>query len=284
MLEMAQVVDVHPESNSVDVVMMRTGRRIPGCQVLSPSAGSTFGFSGLTMPEIVGEKYEAIRSGKQDIYALVAIIGFEPIVLGFMYPQVSQMLFEERDKAIDRHVSDVYKTINKDGDVEFYHPSGSFIRIAVDAEHEDLTGKDYDKKWAIDKNTDKLVDFKVHIANSNGVQSSVLMTKDGRLVIETVADITINGGANVTVNSAENVTVNAQGDALVAAEGNISVEAGGDIGLSAGGDVNVSGGSLNVDANLAISGGSVTHSGKDIGKAHKHSGVTAGGAQTGAPV
>lgn len=284
MLEMAQVVEVHPESNSVDVVMMRTGRRIPGCQVLAPSAGTTFGLSGLTMPDITGDKYEAIRSGTQDIYALVAIVGTVPLVLGFLYPQVSEMLFEERDREIDRHVSDVYKTINKDGDFEFYHPSGAFVRIAVDTDHEDLTGKDYDKKWKISRNTDKLVDMRVEITNANGFQSSLLMTKDGNVELTTTSDVIVTAGANVSVNAQGNVVVSAAGDASVSADGNITVEAGGDIGLSAGGELNVSASSMNVAADVAISGGSVTHDGKDIGKSHKHAGVTAGGAQTGVPV
>ena len=34
---------------------------------------------------------------------------------------------------------------------------------------------------------------------------------------------------------------------------------------------------------VAITGGTVTHDGKDIGKTHKHTGVTPGGALTGVP-
>jgi len=35
---------------------------------------------------------------------------------------------------------------------------------------------------------------------------------------------------------------------------------------------------------VTISGGTVTHDGVAIGKTHKHSGVSAGGAETGNPV
>jgi phage baseplate assembly protein V len=47
----------------------------------------------------------------------------------------------------------------------------------------------------------------------------------------------------------------------------------------------VGGVSLQISSSgVAISGGSVSHDGKNVGKDHRHSGVQAGGAQTGAPV
>jgi phage baseplate assembly protein V len=43
-------------------------------------------------------------------------------------------------------------------------------------------------------------------------------------------------------------------------------------------------GNLTVKGNATFSGGSVTHGGKNIGKAHTHTGVQTGGGVTGAPV
>lgn len=43
-------------------------------------------------------------------------------------------------------------------------------------------------------------------------------------------------------------------------------------------------GATTIDGNATFSGSSVTHDGKNIGKDHKHSGVQAGGANTGNPI
>lgn len=261
LIDMAQVVDIHPESNSVDVVLMRNGQRIANVQVLHPSAGSTFGHIDLAIPDLTDpDKYETIRTDTQDIYCLVCATSFRPVCLGFLYPQRSQMLFEEKERRLDRHTSDVYTSVDKDGNVEVYHPSGTFLRIGVDSQHEDLTGLDYDQLWAIEKNTDKAVDVRIHVRNAGGFKSEILLTKDGELKIQTVGDITVEGGED------------------------ISVTAVGDISMTTGGTMTLEAEQLNVNAPVVITGDSVSHNGINIGDDHVHSGVDPGGGDSGPPL
>jgi phage baseplate assembly protein V len=48
--------------------------------------------------------------------------------------------------------------------------------------------------------------------------------------------------------------------------------------------LNLQVGTLTITGNVAISGGTLTHNGKDVGATHKHSGVEPGGGQSGQPV
>src|SRR3546814_4397963 len=43
--------------------------------------------------------------------------------------QVCQMLFKDLERRINRHASDVYSTIDADGNMEVYHPSGTYLQI-----------------------------------------------------------------------------------------------------------------------------------------------------------
>lgn len=73
---------------------------------------------------------------------------------------------------------------------------------------------------------------------------------------------------------------NEHGDMLViGADGAIKVQAGASMSFSVGGvSVTISA------AGMTIAGGRVEHDGKNIGKDHRHDGVTAGAANTGEPI
>lgn len=216
MLRIGLVVASHPESNAVDLVMMNNGQRLSGVQVMSPMAGTDFGLSDLPAPEQSGaDIYDATMAGKRDILAVVSMAGMTPIALGFLYPQVAQCLFADKDRRINRHASDVYSTIDKDGNTEFFHPSGTFLRIGTTAAHEDLTGKDYDKKWKIGKNADKAVHVHLEVANAGSKVASVSIDPDG--------NVTIQNNGNLQVNSSGNINMQSGGDINVSASGNIKM-------------------------------------------------------------
>ena len=155
MLQMARVVKARPEANAVDIVMMQDRRPFPAVPILSSFAGGDFGFSGMPDPTETG--YEAKGTRQRDIFAAVAFLDNRPVVVGFIYPQVGQMQFEDVGRTVFRHPSDVYVSIDDEGNFELAHPSGAFVRIGTSAEHEDLTGKDYDGRWKIERNTGQLV-------------------------------------------------------------------------------------------------------------------------------
>lgn len=209
MLDIARVVETHPESHAVDLEFMADGRRVAGVQVMSHTAGTDMGLSDLSRPERTG--YGSENSAVRDVYAVVSYFGRTPVVLGFLFPQVAQCLFPDRDRMVYRHASDVYMTIDKDGNTEVYHPSGTFLRIGTTAAHEDLTGKDYDKIWSIQRNTDKAVHVQLSVKNAG---SQV---------------------ASVNIDPAGNVSLSNQGNTSIQTAGNVAVTAGGTMALSSGG-------------------------------------------------
>lgn len=178
-LRIARVTRVHPESNAVDLVFMDDFAPAVGVPVLSPIAATR---SGLTdMPEPTRKNDEEITDVRetkdQDLIAVVAFTYHHPLVLGFMFPQVTQLGFSEIGRMVYRHQSDVYHTITKDGSVEIAHPSGVYLRIGASTAHEDLTGTDLDAKWKIEKNRFKTPSFRLEIANRYVIEEGVVVNE-----------------------------------------------------------------------------------------------------------
>lgn len=181
----ALVVAIHPEDHSVDVVLLEDGSRFAGVQVLSPSASSNSGLADLALPDAqTGEsRWEVTRRQGRQVYAVIAFLGREPYVQGFLFPQVCQMTFAEPNRRIDRHASDFYQTIDGAANAEWYHPSGTFLRIGETPGHEDLTGKDYDGQWAITNNTQAAPYVNLTLANAGAVQCVVQIDPQGNIQV-----------------------------------------------------------------------------------------------------
>lgn len=198
MLKLGIVVDIHPEDNAVDLLMLDDGSRVPGVQVMSMSASSNTGLADLTMPDRPrADKWDPQKSNTRDIIAVVALTGMKPIVLGFLFPQVSQMLFADKNRRVFRHASDVYTVIDDDGNVELYHPSGTYFRIGETAAHEDLTGQDYDGQWKISRNTDKAVHVRLRVAAAGTEKANVSITPGGDLSAVVAGDITLDAAGDI---------------------------------------------------------------------------------------
>lgn len=201
MLTLARVVNVHPESHAVDLVIMEDGRRISGVQVISQSAGTDFGSSDLALPDATG--YDAKNTKTRDIYAVVSWVRDIPVVLGFLFPQVAQCLFADKERMVYRHPSDVYLTIDGKGNTELYHPSGAYLRLGESGAHEDLTGKDYDKVWKIKRNTSRKVN--IHLEQAGGT-ATVNITPEGAIKVTSQSTVTFESDGETTVK-APHVTV-----------------------------------------------------------------------------
>lgn len=258
----AKVWDVHPEHNAVDVTMLHDRRRLVGVPVISMSASGNTGVIDLPIPTLTTggeEKWESQNTKDRDI---VAIIGFSegtPICFGFIYPPVSQMNFEgeiAQERRIQRHASDVYETIDKDGNCEFYHPSGTFLRFAEDPEHFDLSGKDYDKKWNIKKNKDKKPYIRLEVHAAGEKKARITVSPKGEVEVLCDDQVAVNTQKGVDVIAQEDVTVDTQADVKVTAQGDVSVDAGGEVSITAGsgvtitagGEITVAGSTVNVMA------------------------------------
>lgn len=205
MLNLARVVDIHPESNAVDIVFMDDGRRYAGVQVVSGSAGTNFGYADLSLPDKTG--YDAGNTNTRDIYAVVSFVKQIPVVLGFLFPQVAQCLFEDKERMVYRHASDVYVTVDKNGNTEVAHPSGTFLRIGETPGHEDLTGKDFDKVWKIERNTGRAVYVHLTVANAGSPVATLDIDPSGNVVETNAGNLSATVGGATTVDSAGAVTI-----------------------------------------------------------------------------
>lgn len=190
MMLLARVLDAHPESHAVDVEMLQTGQRFAAVQVLSPSAGGDFGLSGLVKPK-EGDQW------REKILAAVAFLDGVPVVVGFLYPQVSQMLFEDKERAIVRHQSDVHVTIDGKGNTDIVHPSGAFLSISEGGKPANLDGKDYDRVWAKRKNTDRPVYIAAEIPN----KCKVVLSPDGNVEIWALREVLIHAGEHIALRA-----------------------------------------------------------------------------------
>lgn len=182
-IRIAKVVKVHNEHRAVDVVFLDTGWHMSGLQVMASTGSTCTGDLDLPEPIIDGEKWDPVLYDKRDLLAVVAEAEGMAVVLGFILPTVSEMVFEEPNRYVHRHASDFYETISDGADFELSHPSGAYIRIGVGSDHEDLTGRDYDKRWAIRRNKGRSTD--VMISNHGGTAGCYVHLKpNGDVVIE----------------------------------------------------------------------------------------------------
>jgi phage baseplate assembly protein gpV len=206
MLDIARVVETRPESHAVDLEFMADGRRLSGVQVMSRSAGTDMGLSDLSQPAQTG--YGALNTAVRDVYAVVGYFGQTPVVLGFLFPQVAQCLFPDRDRMVYRHASDVYMTIDAAGNTEVCHPSGTYLRIGTSPAHEDLTGRDYDKLWKIRRNTDKAVHVHLSVKNGGAEVASINVDPTGNVTESNVGALSasVGGAASVTSGGAMTLT------------------------------------------------------------------------------
>lgn len=245
MLDLGRVVATHGNSHSVDLLMMRDGRRLTGVQVMSGSASTNTGFNDIPEPDLTDKArpFESEMSGTRDLLAVVAFYGHIPMVIGFLFPQVSQLLFDDAERMVYRHASDVYITIDKDGNTELAHPGGAYFRIGTSSEHEDLTGKDFDKKWKIARNKGK----KTHVHLEIPGAVSLNFSPGGAVTLSCASTVDVTAGGPVSVNS-PSVTLNTPSTHCTGAllvDGQITTGAG----VTAAGDMTAGG----------ISGMSHTH-------------------------
>lgn len=189
---LARVVAAHPESHTVDVTMMDSGLRLPGVKVMCPMAGTNIGWNDLPQPDVTTptDRYATGATGTRDILAGVLFFGAVPVVVGFLFPEVSQLMFADPGRFVYRHGSDVYVTIDARGNTELAHPSGAYVRIGTTTAHEDLTGRDVDKAWKIARNTGQSVH--VHLAAGG---CALDLAPDGNLTITCSGNVDINSAS-----------------------------------------------------------------------------------------
>lgn len=244
-LLIGRVLNFHPHDSSCDIQLMTDGAELTGVPVLCGMVTTSSG--GIDLHEPEGNAYNQPGSATRDEFAVVGWVGPCPVVLGFLAPQISQVLFDRKNFKVERHASDVYSTINATGDVELAHPSGTFLRIGASPAHEDLTGQDFDASWKISRNTAAAVWLSISIANAGSV----------------VATLQIDPSGNVSLTNSGNLTVNTTGNAALTAAALV---------INAPTTIN---GATNINGATTITGG-LSDNGVNVGSSHVHGGVKAG--------
>lgn len=211
-LRLAKVVRVHPGSRQVDLKFLDNGWEAGGVHVMSDLAATDCGHNCLPQPDLPdsGNPWTLEAAAGREVRAVVGFASGIPIVMGFIFPEVNGVLFDDPDREIRRHPSDVYQTTDQDGNTEWYHPSGTYMRVGTTAAHEDLTGKDVDGRWKITRNTGKAVYWHVEVVNG-GVSKGVIEidpSGNGTLTLKGAWNVNVSGNANMTVGGDVNLTVN----------------------------------------------------------------------------
>ena len=256
-----RVIKVHQHDNSLDIQLVYDNSRLTGVPLMAPQMTTSSGFVDMPHPE--GNDWDKPGSKTRDCYVICAKVGSNVIAIGFIPDQVNQMMFDRKNFKVDRHASDVYTTIDEFGNSETRHPSGTYVRVAEDPNHEDLFEKDFDKLWDIARNKDKAPYIHVDLRVANVHKCSILMTPtgdievhavghiairsdkdtyihaDGDLQISANGDVGVRAGKDAYVHSDGDMQASAGGDAAIRAEGDVFVHANGDLQASAGGDVGV---------------------------------------------
>lgn len=227
-LRQGVVVATHPEDHSVDLVMVDNGERLIGVQVQTPSGSSRTGT--VDMPDVPErkDKWDITKTTGQDMIAFVDYVGRNPIVTGFRFPQINQMLFKDPKMRFSRHQSDVMSYIDGDGNMGIMHPSGAFIQIGEKPEKPELANKNADASLAADRNTGKKVHLRIELA---GNVARLTMTPDGTCELLLEKDFDLKAKGNIGLE----------------AEGNIKLKAGGTFTAESGGKASINGSTVHLN-------------------------------------
>jgi hypothetical protein len=198
------VVEVHPDDHSVDLVMADNGQRLIGVQVQTSNGSTRSGSVDLPDVPKKANKWDVSKETGQDQIALVSMIGRNPVVTGFLFPQINQMLSKDPKLKSFRHQSDVGYTIDGEGNFQYTHPGGAYIRIGETPDLVDNAGKNADGNSKVDRNTGRKVNVRVGLAGNVVV---LTMTPEGVVTMTMEKDFNLEakGGINMKAEGAINM-------------------------------------------------------------------------------
>ncbi len=204
LFKVAKVVAVNPESHALDIAYLDGGfaSNVPA---LSQWAGTTHGTVFTPIPTYESnvpqrktypfntsmkfdEETNPDKTG-QDQYVLVvqlegSLTGLGQsgaIVLGYIYPQVSEMLFaagenkEFHNFYLFRHPSDLEEIRDKTGKWALQHPSGTRAAMGENTDRVVLREKDYDKRYRLRRNIERAVNWLLRVVRGGLEQSSLAL-------------------------------------------------------------------------------------------------------------
>lgn len=263
------VVATHPEDHSVDLVMVDDGSRVVGAQVVTPNGSTRSGSVDMPAVPEKADKWDVTKPTGQDMKALVAFVGRTPVVTGFLYPQINQMLLKDPKTRIDRHQSDVLQVIDGDGNIDIRHPSGFAIRIGETPDHLNPESMNADGNLAQDRNTGRKPYMRITMADN---AARITISPTGAIKIECQQTLEVDAQGAVTIKTPVSITNDTPNTYCT---GNLTVAKS----LLTG----TEGGDATVNGPVHFIGPSVRHNDKNIGDTHNHGGIQPGGSNTAEP-
>ena len=277
-LKIGRVTAVHPAAHAVDVIIVNDGTRLSMVQVMA-MGGTDWGrvdLPDVVRPKAVGDYMQGAGfEGDREMNAVVAFCRGAPVVLGFLLPQVGQMTFADKNRRVDRHASGVYSTIDGAGNLEMHHPSGTFLRMATNPAHEDLSGHDFDKRWSVPAAAP--VHVHLEVRSEGAAKVTIDLAPDGTVTVNAAGavSVTAGGAATLTAPSVTLDTPSTHCTGAVTVDGLLTYKAGlSGIGGGAG---------TTITGTITQTGGTLSSNGIAL-DSHHHSGVQTGGGNTGGPV
>lgn len=214
------VVATHPEDHSVDLVMTDTGERLTGVQVMTPSGSARTGTVDLPAVPEKKNKWDITERTDQEMIAVVDTIGRNPVVSGFLYPQINQVLSKDPKRRVSRHQSDVQWSIDGEGNIQLDHPSGTYIRVGEAPDQEETAGKNADGNAKSDRNTGRKVNIRIGLAGNAVV---LTMTPDGAVTFTLQQDFSIEADGAIAMKAKGDISLETQGEFRVQASGEAKI-------------------------------------------------------------
>jgi phage baseplate assembly protein gpV len=257
MLRKGIVVATHPEDHSVDIVMADDGSRLTGVPVMAgPGTSARTGTVDLPDVPAKANKWDITKRDGQDMEVLVGELGNRhPVVVGFLFPQVNQVLPKSPGTRVVRHRSDITQVTDADGNMQMTWPNGTYLRIGEAPDHQTLQVAD---SASVDRNTSRRMHVRLGLA---GGAFTLTITPDGACTMEMKQDMTIKTDAAVHIEAAASATVKAP---TITLDGDTTITK-----------------TLTVQGDTSLQG--VTSRGKDISSTHVHKDTMSGPGTSGVP-
>lgn len=245
----AKVTDQHIKDDSLSVVFLGlSGVEIEyKVKVLHSRANGLRGIAG-NLPEI----------GETGVVIKLPAYGEEYFWVGSYHNPVENLCTEEAKTVVNQHDSDVWSKIDKDGNIEFSHPSGTYLKIGSDnvlserTKHIKVSGTYNIREeevyqicakpvvdlflkhvWALGQLTQDNCSYDKNKSNWTGEkkQTTIKISSDGVLTINhdnsTGAPVSLvigNDGA-ILLTTPKTITVQAEDDITIQSDGHITVQA-----------------------------------------------------------
>lgn len=103
------------------------------CKILC-SKPVSFKYGEKYIPAFQADPETSTVMSPGDIYCVAAYTGDyqNTVILGFLYPNQTELSVPEYGLYLFRHESDIVIMMRADGTMELYHPSGSYIKFGLD--------------------------------------------------------------------------------------------------------------------------------------------------------